>query len=179
MQHKDYGWLSPQELVSCDSDNGGCEGGLAAAALVYIQKNGIVPETCYPYLGAVQACPSTCKDGSSFKSARVCKCTTVINCGTFEGMKRCLTDGPITVRILLYQDFIYYKSGIYCWDQKSVFIGGHALRCVGYGNSPEEYLEMANSWGAEWGERGFFKISTKTGCGARTTANDAWTVKGC
>jgi len=34
----DHGWLSPQELVSCDKANHGCQGGQLASPMNYIQK---------------------------------------------------------------------------------------------------------------------------------------------
>eukprot|EP01022_Parablepharisma_sp_SALTPOND_P011722 TRINITY_DN1497_c0_g1_i5.p1 TRINITY_DN1497_c0_g1~~TRINITY_DN1497_c0_g1_i5.p1 ORF type:complete len:269 (-),score=-12.09 TRINITY_DN1497_c0_g1_i5:427-1233(-) len=40
LQNRDFGWLSPQELISCDTiKNSGCKGGLAAEALQYITGN--------------------------------------------------------------------------------------------------------------------------------------------
>jgi len=179
LQNKDYGWLSPQELVSCDKKNGGCNGGLAATGLEYVKTNGLVPEACYPYLARGEACPNKCKDGSDWASAHVCKCKELVDCGTLPLMKTCLKDGPITVRMLVYSDFFNYKSGIYCWDHSSTFRGGHAIRCIGYGEGAKPYLRCANSWGPSWGDMGYFNISVEDGCGIRLTAHDAWSVKGC
>ncbi|MFM7855092.1 MAG: C1 family peptidase, partial [Flammeovirgaceae bacterium] len=53
--------LAPQQLVDCDTGNGGCNGGWYEAALRYTIANGIVPETNYPYKGVKGTCriPST------------------------------------------------------------------------------------------------------------------------
>ena len=38
-------------------------------------------------------------------------------------------------------------------------LGGHAVKCIGYGTEKGvDYWLMANSWGTQWGEDGFFKI---------------------
>ena len=178
MGKKDFGWLSPQELVSCDTDeNSGCNGGLAALALQYVKSNGLVQEECYPYVGQDEACPSACKSGSDWAAAHVCKPGNLIDCGTLPSMKACLQKGPITARMLVYRDFTSYKEGVYCWDKKSSFLGGHAIRCLGYSEDPKPHLLCANSWGPTWGDKGCFKISTVDGCGIRLTAHDAWTAE--
>ena len=179
LQSQDQGRLSSQELISCDRVNNGCNGGLAANALKYVQAKGLVPSKCYPYIARQESCPTKCKDESDWASAHVCKCGTLVDCGTLPKMQQCLTTGPITVRMLVYQDFMNYKSGVYCWSGSGSFLGGHAIRCVGYSDSPIPNLNCANSWGPSWGEKGYFRISTKDGCGIRLTPSDAWAAKDC
>lgn len=42
--------LSEQELVDCETDNHGCDGGLMENALEFIKKNGgVTKESIYPY----------------------------------------------------------------------------------------------------------------------------------
>lgn len=179
IQKQDYGWLSPQELVYCDKSTGneGCNGGLAANALKYVQANGLVDEKCLPYVGRDGSCPYKCQDGREWKAAHVCKANTLVDCGELPNMIKCLKDGPITTRMIVYNDFFNYKSGIYCWDQRSGQAGGHAIRCISYSSDPQPHLYCANSWGVNWGEKGYFKISTKNGCGIRLTPHDAWSAK--
>ena len=179
LENKDFGWLSPQELMSCDKANSGCNGGLAATAFQYVNKNGLVPEACYPYAAVDKACPTACKDGSSWADAHVCKCKAVVDCGTLPLMKECFKNGPIAARMKVYRDFINYKSGVYCWDGKSAFAGGHAVRCLGYNDSPKPHLRCTNSWGLTWGDNGLFNIGATEECGLRVTPHDAWTVDQC
>jgi KDEL-tailed cysteine endopeptidase len=51
--------LSEQELVDCDSDNSGCNGGLMENAFEFIKNSGgITTETNYPYKAANGTCYS-------------------------------------------------------------------------------------------------------------------------
>jgi len=58
----------------------------------------------------------------------------------------------------VYEDFMHYQSGIYhhvTGDMK----GGHAVKILGWGQENDvDYWICANSWGPDWGEKGFFRI---------------------
>ncbi len=179
LQAKDPGVLSVQELVSCDRTNNGCTGGMISRALVYVQKNGLAPEACYPYVERQEVCPLKCKSRTDWLQSHACKCKSIVDCGTLNGMMTCLQKGPIGVRMIVYKDLAAYHGGIYCWDGKSPQLGGHAVRCTGYGTTPKPNLMCANSWGIGWGIKGYFQIETRDGCGVRMTPHDAWTVEGC
>ena len=155
----DHGWLAPQELVSCEKECHGCNGGSRATAMKYIQQHGLVPEACYPYLGKDASCPAKCVNGGSWASSHVCKCTRIVVCNGVEAMKKCLTSGPIAAGMDWHRDMHYYKGGVYHWDKKSDFVGAHAIRMVGYGDQPERHWKCANSFGASWGMQGFFLIA--------------------
>ena len=174
---KDYGWLSPQELVNCDKSNSGCNGGLAGTAFQYTKKNGLVDDKCLSYKAKNGACPSKCEDGRDWKAAHVCKHKEIIDCSGLEKVKSCIKDGPIAVRLIVHSDFMSYKSGIYCYKAGGI-LGGHAVRCTGYSTDPKEHLICANSWGTNWGEKGYFKIEPLEKCGIRMTPQSSFTVSG-
>ena len=161
---QDYGWLAPQELVACAHNQcEGCNGGTRSTAIDYVIANGLVPEACYPYVARDTSCPTKCNDGKDWKAAHVCQCKTRVDCGKQpSSWTECLKKGAIAAGMLVYSDFSYYKSGIYCWDKKSAYRGGHAIRCVG---AQDKALICANSWGTGWGDQGYFKISTEANCG--------------
>eukprot|EP00826_Nyctotherus_ovalis_P023435 TRINITY_DN17_c0_g1_i1.p2 TRINITY_DN17_c0_g1~~TRINITY_DN17_c0_g1_i1.p2 ORF type:complete len:296 (-),score=61.35 TRINITY_DN17_c0_g1_i1:109-996(-) len=168
LRKKDEGWLSPQELVTCDRRNFGCGGGIRDYAIDYVVRNGLVHDRCYPYIARREPrCPSKCKDGKNFKGAHVCKCKKRINCVGVAEMRKCLEGGPISTGFFVYRDFMNYKGGIYHWDKKGPRMGGHAVKCIGYGSSPEPHWKCHNSWSTNWGEKGTFKIGTGE-CGIDT-----------
>lgn len=62
----------------------------------------------------------------------------------------------------IYTDFFNYKSGIYSHASGS-YAGGHAIKIIGWGaDNGTSYWLVANSWGTQWGENGFFKIEIGT-----------------
>ncbi len=156
--------LSPQDMVSCDSNDMGCQGGRLDFAWNYLEKTGIVTDTCFPYVSGdgqtVPHCPhGTCQNGEAFTkfrakegSSRAFTCPTQIKA---EIMK----NGPIQTGFIVYEDFMHYKSGVY----KHVSgrqLGGHAVKIVGWGHeNGQNYWIAQNSWTASWGEKGFFKIA--------------------
>jgi len=157
------GWLSVQEILSCNDRNMDCISGNLEESLKYSQIYGLVQEACYPYIAKSETCPTQCKDGQTWANAHVCKCKTRVNCGKDpNSWKSCLANGAIMVPMMVYDDLIAYKSGIYCWNQQGKMIGPHEVRCTGYG---ESYLTCANDWGEKWGEKGFFNIGIDKKCG--------------
>ena len=155
----DHGWLSPQELVSCDTGNSGCTGGWEFNALLYVAEKGLVHDACFPYKASNAACPNQCADGRDWTSSHVCKCATRVFCQGSAAMINCMQTGPVTAGMYVYQDFTVYQSGIYKWNGQGEILGGHAVRCLGYGASPEAHYICANSWSIYWGEQGFFRIA--------------------
>ncbi|MFA6584809.1 MAG: C1 family peptidase, partial [Elusimicrobiaceae bacterium] len=51
----------------------------------------------------------------------------------------------------------YYKSGVYSYTSGKK-LGGHAILLVGYSDSGQFFI-VKNSWGEDWGEKGYFKIA--------------------
>jgi C1A family cysteine protease len=67
------------------------------------------------------------------------------------------TKGPLVTCYSVYNDFFSYRSGIYKHVTGSL-AGGHCVSCVGY-NDVDKYWICKNSWGAGFGEGGFFRIA--------------------
>ncbi len=156
---RDYGWLSPQELIGCDKRNGGCGGGREYIALEYVAENGLVPEACFPYMANWSICPSKCADGSDWAKSHVCRCKTKVVCQGADAMKRCLQSGPITGNMWVYKDFMSYRSGVYRWSRNGTKLGAHAVRIYGYSSDPQPHWLCANSWSTQWGDQGLFRLA--------------------
>jgi cathepsin F len=91
--------------------------------------------------------------------------------------------GPVSVAIDATMGLMWYKKGVYV--PKGIFKGcksdgsqlNHAVLAVGYGHdaaSGKDYWTVKNSWGAQWGEDGYFRIERGVGaCGINTEATIA------
>lgn len=62
------------------------------------------------------------------------------------------------VSFKVYNNFFSYSSGIYS-QISGDYKGGHAVVAVGYGtHSGTKYWALQNSWGANWGNNGYFNM---------------------
>jgi len=164
--------LSPEDMVSCDKGDMGCQGGMLGRAWDYIKDTGLVTDTCFPYTagsGTAPSCRTTCADSEAFTRTKA-KTAYAIN-GVTNMQKEIMTNGPIQIAFMVYKSFMSYKSGVYSkhfWE----FLpeGGHAVKIVGWGTeSGTDYWLVANSWNTSWGLDGFFKIKRGTDeCGVET-----------
>jgi cathepsin B len=152
--------LSPQDLVSCDKSDYGCEGGYLDHSWQYLVNTGIVSDDCLPYTsgsGSVAACPQTgkCKKGT-WKKYRASDFTQFQSVNEIK--QSLVSEGPVETGFDVYDDFMNYKGGVYV-RKSSTMLGGHAVKVVGWGNQGGvEHWIVANSWGSAWGESGFFRI---------------------
>ncbi|GKT28784.1 peptidase C1A, partial [Aduncisulcus paluster] len=155
--------LSPEYLISCDTAENGCNGGNIDFVWAFLKTTGDVTEECFPYAdvtyddGKELPCPTTCDDGSALTFY---KASTIYNVDSNETSiaTEILNNGPVEAAFSVYEDFYSYTSGIYehTWGS---YMGGHAIKIVGWGLEEDtKYWTVANSWGADWGEAGFFRI---------------------
>lgn len=160
-QGSDHGWLSPQELVSCDLKNHGCSNGWTSQSIYYINSyHGLVPESCFPYLSEDKECPFACQNGDNWNQAHVCDCMGGFKkCEGLLGIRACLTKGPITLAMGVCRSFLAYGGGIYLCDCHGKYMGIHTIEAVGYALTPVPHWIGKNSWGPKWGEEGYFKIA--------------------
>ncbi len=152
--------FSPQHLFSCGG--GGCKSGWTLfAAGQYLQESGVPDEACFPYksgaTGEDYACSASCSNSSS----RVMKVDSYSTPTFFfpdaGALKKALQKGPVMVAMVVYEDFLFYKSGVYKHTTGKQ-LGGHAVSLVGYDDASSAWI-VRNSWGDEWGENGFFRIA--------------------
>mmetsp|Transcript_2863 Transcript_2863/g.4093 ORF Transcript_2863/g.4093 Transcript_2863/m.4093 type:complete len:113 (+) Transcript_2863:590-928(+) len=91
-------------------------------------------------------------------------------------MKEIYHNGPIVVAINAATDLYYYSSGVFVSnpsnplkesngrdDMRSWEFTNHALTCIGWGETNHEghklkYWILKNSWGDDWGDKGYFKM---------------------
>jgi len=156
--------LSPQDMVSCDTTDYGCHGGLLDRAWTYLEKTGIVADECFPYVSGdgknVPHCPhGTCSDNSLkyVKYRAVSSSSRPLTCAA-QIKEELFKNGPVQTGFMVYEDFMHYKSGVY-EHTHGQRLGGHAVKILGWGvENGKEFWIAQNSWGPTWGENGFFRI---------------------
>ena len=155
--------LSPQEMVSCDYFDMGCNGGILTLSWTYLRIFGIASDSCQPYKsynGTVPSCSifkKSCEDGSTYRKYKAKNFYYLLTINQIK--TNILSSGPVETGFSVYSDFLNYKSGVYKRQSNSM-LGGHAVKIVGWGleNGVEHWI-VANSWGPSWGETGFFRIA--------------------
>ena len=148
--------ISEQQLIDCSVEYGnkGCRGGSMDAAFKYVIDNGLCSENDYPY----EAMEGQCVN-----------CKGIVNISDYkdviqnneEILKRVVHQQPVSVAIQAnLKSFQLYSSGIYsdpsCGTQLD-----HGVLIVGYGHDlfyNMDYWIVKNSWGPEWGDKGYIKI---------------------
>ena len=95
-------------------------------------------------------------------------------------MKHCLASGyPFVIGFSVYESFEsdeMAKTGEgQLPDLFENFLGGHAVLVVGYDDKNQRFNVM-NSWGEEWGDKGFFTLPYEYLCN-NDLSSDFWTVR--
>ncbi|XP_063542171.1 uncharacterized peptidase C1-like protein F26E4.3 [Cydia strobilella] len=164
--------LSPQTLLSCNRRHQrGCGGGNIDVAWNFAGEHGLVEEKCFPYTAKAERCPyqphgDLIQDGCRPKDPRR---TSRYKVGPpyrllkeEDIMYDIRESGPVQAVMTVYQDFFHYRDGIYRRSRHgdSKLQGLHSVRIVGWGEDRQEkFWIVANSWGTDWGENGYFRIA--------------------
>jgi len=141
---------SPQEIVDCDSNDQGCNGGDPQEALTWTTQQsppGLDTESCYPY---------TAQDGTCAQSqcTPALKISTVTPIAGDEGSIYTALQGmPLSI-CCDAEPWQNYQGGILMAADCGTSID-HAIQLTGYSPSQGAYWIVRNSWGADWGENGF------------------------
>lgn len=95
-------------------------------------------------------------------------------------LKSCLAEGfPFVFGISVYSSFEsdeVARTGVVPMPGRfERMVGGHAVCCVGYDDSIQRYI-VRNSWGSEWGMKGYFTIPYDF-VHNDDLASDFWTIK--
>lgn len=156
IQYKNPTWdlnLSEADLFFCGAGRKCQEGWWPTYALDYAKNNGIPDEKCFPYQGQDVDC-TPCSDRAD-RLITVGKWQEIIN---IDQRKEWLDkNGPMIACMAVYRDFFSYKDGVYRHVTGDL-AGYHAISCIGYSEEEECWI-CKNSWGTDWGNKGFFKIA--------------------
>lgn len=155
--------LSEEELSSCHPM--GETGGTDHLTFAYILENGIVTETRYPWNNQTgQECNVPSPPDYYLNDYGIVYLGFKSLSERIQTIKASVkTYGPVCVGYTVYEDFSNYQGGIYIWDGSEEIVGAHAVNLIGWQNDNTipngGYWICKNSWGADWGEEGFFRIA--------------------
>jgi len=167
--------LSPQYQVNCDTSNSACQGGLTLGAYKFMQHSGVDTLSCTEYVsgttGRAGRCVNKCDSDAnqfqlSYSSSAYSLVGRTLN-DTITNIQRDIMNyGSVSVSFIVYTDFVSFFSknpkGIYKKTPGATARGGHAVKAVGWGVSDDStktpYWIIANSWGEDFGDNGYFKI---------------------
>ena len=149
-----------QYLLSCPPSSGGCSGWNAYWAYAYLYHHGgIIPESCFPYRASDRiSCSEKCNDWEE-------KLLPITDYGSLRDpdrdyLKKMIVDfGPVVAEMTVYSDFHSYRGGIYKHlGEEPISDINHQVVIIGYDDNAQCWI-CKNSWGTNWGERGFFRIA--------------------
>ena len=125
-----------------------------------LQKIGVCPELLDPYIINIFTNKPTVID---LQTAGKYKISNYYRVNTLNDLKLALAEGlPVVLGIMVYESFesdSVAKTGLVPMPNISQeqLLGGHAVCAVGY-NDNKGYVVVRNSWGVEWGDKGYFYL---------------------
>ena len=162
MKNKKFATFSEQQIVDCSTQNHGCNGGWPEKALNYVYQNGGIDYSSnYPYTGYDGYCRANQK---AFKidSFQSLYGTTV---ATLEATL--IKQGPLAVFVDA-NNWQSYRGGIFSSCNTGPQYMDHCVTLVGF---TSDYWLIKNSWGTNWGEQGYIRVSKNGGCGILNTVS--------
>lgn len=161
--------LSVQQVTDCAEPNG-CQGGTSFVAYRYILSNGITSDKNWPFRGNDNRCPGQLQPVAHIRDYCIrgrfrYYWNMPTEFLTEETIKSSLFNfGPLYI-VLNADSLSNYRGGIFvnprCSKQPN-----HAVTLVGY--TPNAWI-IKNSWGSNWGEKGFFMLARgQNMCGINT-----------
>uniref|UniRef100_A0AAG5CXD3 Cysteine proteinase n=1 Tax=Anopheles atroparvus TaxID=41427 RepID=A0AAG5CXD3_ANOAO len=170
---------SEQELIDCDMEDKGCNGGYMDDAFKAIEKlGGVELESDYPYRAKAQ---KTCQFNRTLIHAKIKGAVDMQKNETFIA-QYLVKHGPIAIG-LNANAMQFYRGGIsHPWKHLCSHNSlDHGVLIVGYGvkeypmfNKTLPYWIIKNSWGPKWGEQGYYRIYRgDNSCGVSEMASSA------
>ncbi|KAL4185713.1 hypothetical protein AMTRI_Chr10g7310 [Amborella trichopoda] len=177
--------LSEQEVVDCDTKgkDQGCNGGLMDDAFelntptrqleFIINNHGLTTEAKYPY----KAVDGTCNTKKASSGAATITGYEDVPTKNEKALVKAVANQPVSVAIdASGSEFQFYSGGVFNGDCGTEL--DHGVTVVGYGASSDgtKYWLVKNSWGEEWGEKGYIRmqrdVASKEGlCGIAMEAS--------
>lgn len=143
-----------------------CQGSYLLNAMQFMQRNGAVPYSAFPYDEndcSRQATSGLAQQATQHKIHGFTRLTETsdINGINIRAIKEHLAkDAPVVIGMMVGGSFMQEMMGQKVWhpgssDRSQMGFGGHAMCVIGYNDRVEGgAFEIMNSWGPEWGQNG-------------------------
>jgi cysteine peptidase B len=144
--------LSAQELINCDTEDMGCDGGWTELGFSYAMQNGLSLAADYPYssyFGKAGSCTSMDAARTKIKVENFYELSS-----EDEMVDYVLSTGPLSI-CAASSDWYTYVGGV------MTSCGGevdHCIQVVGV-DKEQGFWKVRNTWGDDWGEDGYLRIS--------------------
>jgi len=118
---------------------------------------------------------------SCYRTAKKHRILSYHRISTVDEMRNCLADGfPFVFGFTVYDAFesaAVARSGVLNMPgPKEKMAGGHAVMAVGYDDGARRFV-IRNSWGNDWGQKGYFTMPYDYLSPDKNLADDFWTVR--
>jgi len=146
--------LSPQQIVDCDTDDGGCDGGDTPTAYKYIIKaGGLEGDKDYPY----HARDGSCKFNKQKVVAKITSFKYATQNSDENQMQQNLVSwAPLSICVDA-AEWQFYDGGVMTPDDCGTDLD-HCVQMIGYANDKGNYWIVRNSWGNDWGVDGYIYL---------------------
>lgn len=139
-----------------------------ANAFEYAQNNALMLEADYPYVGVSSG---DCMQEDAKGKVKVARYINIVPNDQMQ-LKIAVSMGPVTAAVSSTDPiFQFYKDGIISSENCGSMVDS-AVTIVGYGQDQEhDYWLVKNSWGTDWGEKGYARVAITDGqgiCGINT-----------
>ncbi|MFC4122867.1 C1 family peptidase [Nonomuraea zeae] len=162
--------LSEADLHFCSAHGAGCGGWWPSDAIDEAGRRGIPPEEFFPYPSAFdEAGNPGCRLHPDRDKQLYAPTGYSTLMSTAERKQWLATRGPVCAVFHVYDDFFALSNEVYR-HVTGGHAGYHCVEVIGYSDADQCWIAK-NSWGADWGDGGFFRIGYGE-CGIDDTSND-------
>lgn len=143
-----------------------------------LKQFGICPETDWPYdILKYSFLPPSISYTNALKRKVLTAYGIPMN---ITSMKQAIFKGlPFVIGIVVFSSFEseeVSKTGVVPMPGiNEQTLGGHAVLCIGYDDTTRRFL-CKNSWGPNWGDKGYFTIPYAYFSNTNNYASDFWTI---
>ena len=156
--------LAPQQIVSCDTVDLGCNGGNTDTAYQYVmQAGGLEPNADYAYTSGTTEANGACKFNKKDVETDITGYKYVSQSAAQEKqMYAQLAESPISICVdaTIWQT---YQSGVITTSSGCGTQLDHCVQMVGATSAADSslgvaYYKIRNSWATDWGEEGYIYV---------------------